>query len=75
MHTYHETHLKLLQLTVDPHLSSLMELWATRTQLRSQKHSITVMMVSPWKEGWQQYAEQMGDGVFLQSVDHLQVVC
>ena len=82
VHSNEQTHahlswnsLKLLQLTVDPHLSSLMELWATRTQLRGQRHTIIVMMGSPWRERWQQYAEQMGDGVFVQSADHLQVVC
>ena len=66
--------LKLLQLTVDLCLSFLMELWATRTQLKVQRHTIIVMMGLPRRERWQQYADQMGDGVFLQSAGHLQVV-
>ena len=67
---YHE---KLLQLTVDLHLSSLMELWATRTQLRGQRHTIVVMMVLLWRERWQQYAEQMEDGALLQYAGKPQV--
>ena len=62
-----------LQLTVDFHLSFLMELWTTGTQLKGQRHSITVMMVLLWRERWQQYAEQMGDGAPLQSAGKPQV--
>ena len=70
----HKNALKLLQLTVALHLSFLMELWATRTQLRGQRHTITVMMGLPWRERWQQYAEQITDGAPLQFVDLAQVV-
>ena len=64
---------KLLQLTVDIHLSFLMELWATRKQLRGPRHTIVVMMASTWREKWQQYAEQMEDGALLQSAGQAQV--
>ena len=63
--------LKLLQLTVDLHLFSF---GATRTQLmRGQRHTMIVMISLPWKERWQQYAEQMVDGAPLQSAGGPQV--
>ena len=67
---YHE---KLLQLTVDLHLSFLMGLWTTTTQLRGQRHTIIVMMGLLSRERWQQYVEQMEDGALLQSAGEPQV--
>ena len=68
-------------LIVDPHPSSPMGLWSTRTQLRGHKHTIIAIVGSPWRETAQQYVEQVETGALHQSVgnlnqvQHIKLIC
>ena len=62
----------LLQLIVALHLSSSMEPWAIKTQQRGQWVTTIAIMDLPWKEKWQQCAQQMAAGIPFHSADHKQ---
>ena len=62
----------LLQLIVALRLSSSMEPWAIKTQLKGQRVTTNVMMGLLWREEWQQCAQQMAAGIPFHSADHKQ---